>query len=330
MGKFSFIIPAYNCEKFIGECLDSIIFNKKNWQYISDIIVINDGSSDKTAEIIQKYVNKCNLIKYIFQENSGAPIARNKGIENATGEYIIFLDSDDLLNNNFFENIDKVCIDNYDLILGNYITINKKGEEINHNNEYIEEKIITGEDIFKLSSNDPKPGSKIYNTNIIKKNNLIFDNLKIGQDTNFFIKYLLFCKKVYALPYYVYKYRLVDGSISHTYTLKNLKIIDTFNVIKKFYINNDAFEIYDKFIKYAEAQHYYFQFCKLRKYEDYNDRKIIYYTFKKEYKNLNLKKENCLSQKNLNYLRKFDFRLSIGLFFTSKLNYTLSKMKGVK
>lgn len=94
MSKVSVIIPCYNYGRFLGETLESLFQQSyPHWE----AIVVDDGSTDNTRDVAQHYIEKDARIKYVYQENQGLPSARNTGIENATGEYIQFLDSDDLL-----------------------------------------------------------------------------------------------------------------------------------------------------------------------------------------------------------------------------------------
>lgn len=94
--KFSIIIPAYNVEKYIGECIESIL-NQSYEDY--EVIVVDDGSTDKTTEIVQQYSQRDARIKTIKQNNGGPSKARNIGIQRANGEYILFVDSDDMYKN---------------------------------------------------------------------------------------------------------------------------------------------------------------------------------------------------------------------------------------
>lgn len=92
----SIIIPVYNVEEYIYDCLYSVL-NIDNLNY--EIILINDGSTDRSGDIIKEFAKKYHNIKIIEQENKGLSAARNKGIQNAIGEYILFVDSDDYLLN---------------------------------------------------------------------------------------------------------------------------------------------------------------------------------------------------------------------------------------
>ena len=92
----SVIVPAYNAEQYIAQCIDNLLCQTyKNLE----IIVVDDGSTDNTSRVLQQYPK----VKYIYQPNSGVSVARNAGIEAASGEFIHFMDADDLLNLEFYE-----------------------------------------------------------------------------------------------------------------------------------------------------------------------------------------------------------------------------------
>ena len=102
MKKITFIIPAYNAERYIPECLDSIIKNRCD---DIEVLVIDDGSTDNSKDVIKEYVRKDNRIQYIYQNNSGVSAARNMGLDNAKGRYIMFLDADDFVDNKVFDEL---------------------------------------------------------------------------------------------------------------------------------------------------------------------------------------------------------------------------------
>jgi len=94
----SIITPCYNGSKYIAETIDAV----RRQSYVDwEMIIVDDGSKDDSAKIIKKYVNKDKRIKYIYQENSGSAAARNNGIRNANGRYIVLLDADDVWDDNF-------------------------------------------------------------------------------------------------------------------------------------------------------------------------------------------------------------------------------------
>ena len=108
--KLSIIIPVYNTEEYIRQCIDSVI-NIKNIE--TEIIAVNDGSTDRTKDILEEYTENDDRIKVITQENQGASAARNTGIKVSTGDYIYFLDSDDWVDTVSFEKIIRQLEDDY-------------------------------------------------------------------------------------------------------------------------------------------------------------------------------------------------------------------------
>jgi glycosyltransferase involved in cell wall biosynthesis len=118
MPYFSIIIPSYNAEQFIERCINSV-HNQKYFDY--ELIIVNDGSTDKTLQLIEPYENSKTII--INQDNEGVSSARNKGLKLASGRYIIFLDSDDWILEGYLDFIHQILVENsYDgLILGHYL-----------------------------------------------------------------------------------------------------------------------------------------------------------------------------------------------------------------
>lgn len=105
----SVIVPAYNAGKYLGFCLDTVIAQThKNLE----IIVVDDGSTDNTGKICDEYANKDSRIRVIHQENHGVAFTRNVGLDNATGEYIAFIDSDDYVKSNYIEVLLETCTEN--------------------------------------------------------------------------------------------------------------------------------------------------------------------------------------------------------------------------
>ena len=144
MPKISIIIPVYQAEKTIRKCLDSII-NQSYTDY--EIIVVNDGSEDKSEEIILEYKKNIPQIQYIPKKNSGVADTRNKGIQNATGDYIVFVDADDYVRENIFIDIVEYIEQGIELIKWKGILVDEEGEEISKIGGPIFEK-TTGEEGF--------------------------------------------------------------------------------------------------------------------------------------------------------------------------------------
>lgn len=203
MVKVSVVIPVYNAEKFLVRCLDSII--RQNFKDI-EIILVNDGSNDNSLRICNEYSKKDKRIIVIDKINEGPSIARNKGVLNAKGEYIMFVDSDDWIESNMIANMHKkiteeksdICISNY---YRNYsdkeIECNLNFDEININKNEIKEKLI-----FQLIGRESfgsidqilgfgAPWGKLFSINILMKYKILFnEELLIGEDLLFNIEAL--------------------------------------------------------------------------------------------------------------------------------------------
>lgn len=111
--KFSIIVPVYNVEEYLDKCLSSIFNNSyKNYE----VIIINDGTKDNSEKIIDKYLKKYKNITYIKQTNKGLSIARNEGIKKVTGDYILFIDGDDYIEEDMFDILNKNLDDKPDLL----------------------------------------------------------------------------------------------------------------------------------------------------------------------------------------------------------------------
>ena len=120
----SIIITAYNAEKTIEKCISSILENDYN-NY--EIIIVNDGSTDKTEQIVELFAS--DKIKYFSKPNTGVADSRNYGIEKAKGEYITFIDSDDYVKNDYFENLDEYIKEGIEIIKRKAIIVKNDKEE---------------------------------------------------------------------------------------------------------------------------------------------------------------------------------------------------------
>ncbi|MGN1326481.1 MAG: glycosyltransferase family 2 protein, partial [Clostridia bacterium] len=147
MPKITVIMPVYNVEKYLEEAIDSVIY--QTYQNL-EIILIDDGSTDNSGNICDEYAKKDSHIKVIHQENKGLSGARNTGLDIATGEYIMFIDSDDIFPKDACEKMLKFMEEkDADYIVGNYTNMSEEGEiwekPIFDTNKYVE---------FRLSIED--------------------------------------------------------------------------------------------------------------------------------------------------------------------------------
>lgn len=212
MAKVSVIVPVYNVEKYLKRCLDSLIN-----QTLSDIdiICINDGSKDSSLQILDQYAQKDSRIVIYNQENSGLSVARNTGLEHASGEYIGFVDSDDWVDLDFYEKLyNSAKNNNADIAVADFIREhpNKKPKRL----KLKEEKIYTTpEDKFMICKvhREGCVWNKIYRTEFIKSINLKFVPKMYYEDRDFTIRSLYFSKKLVTTPNTYYRYFVNPKSI---------------------------------------------------------------------------------------------------------------------
>ena len=198
--KLSIIVPIYNKEKYIKECLESIIkgIELNNYGYLNkedniELILINDGSTDETESIIKKYIEKEKKIdiRYYFQENSGPSIAKNLGIDMAIGEYILFVDSDDTISENYIESL--VINQKEGMLIGASYKIirdtekNDNGIIITNKDYYVRDEILNDLVIGNLNG-----FVWLYLFNKEKMKNIYFEkDIIYMEDTLFLIKYII-------------------------------------------------------------------------------------------------------------------------------------------
>ena len=205
--KLSFIIPIYNSEKYLNSMLNSV----KNQTYKNiEIILVNDGSTDNSEKICKEFLKNYNNVKYIYKQNGGVSSARNVGLKHVTGKYVCFLDSDDIIEENYAEIlINTMQNNNADFAMaGIYEHYN---ESIN---EYGLKDFCCGTthnaEFFVKTFNPywfPVLWNKIYKTSIIKNNNIKFEEkISYDEDTIFNLKYYEHARKICVVPNKLYHY----------------------------------------------------------------------------------------------------------------------------
>ena len=199
--KVSVIIPVYNVEKYLEHCLNSIV--EQSYDNL-EIIIINDGSTDKSGEICEKFASEDLRIKLIHQINGGVSVARNTGIDHATGDYVTFVDSDDWLESNMYEGM-AAQIDKrpeLDMIMCDTILISdecqKKSSEFIRGGYYSKNEIISDlyptllvtEDFAKIPL--VSACSSLFRRSVLVKNGIRFDpSLKYSEDYLFMAQMMI-------------------------------------------------------------------------------------------------------------------------------------------
>lgn len=232
----SIIIPVYNVEKYIRQCLNSV-FNQGMKDENYEIIIINDGTQDHSIEVIQDIINQHKNITLISQKNQGVSIARNNGIEKASGKYILMLDSDDLLvENTLSVLLEKALTSKVDLIVANYIEMTDEEILINKNKTLFSSDFTekTGEQLL-LEDLNPREcylWRTIYRRDFLNKENISFIPGIIFEDIPFVHLCYLKARKCLTTHQLFYIYRR-GNQPSATYNFTEEKAKDLSIAISK-------------------------------------------------------------------------------------------------
>lgn len=246
MPKVSIIVPVYNVEKYIEKCLESLVN-----QTLEDIeiIIVNDGSKDSSKEIVEKYLKKYpKKVLYLEKENGGLSDARNFAIPYARGEYIAFLDSDDYVELNMYEDMYKIAKnEDSDIVECDFIW------------EYPDKsKIDTGE-IYHgkhemLEKIRVVAWNKLIKKSILDKTKVIFPKGYRYEDIEFTYKLIPYLEKVSFLKRPCVHYIQRDNSISNTQNERTKEILEVFDNVFNYYKEKGLYEEYFTELEYTYAR----------------------------------------------------------------------------
>lgn len=230
----SLIIPVYNTENYVAECLNSLLNqNIPTDEY--EIICINDGSKDSSLDILNKYALTHPNIHVIDQQNSGVAVARNVGLEHANGDYIWFVDSDDLIKENCLHDIKTLTSTNeYDRIIINMKSFETTGDLFS--------KEAPVNEIWK----DSGVSRSILKRKFLNDNNLRFyPGLVYGEDALYIFECFRCTPKIFEADLLIYYRRNVSGSASTNNTSSFLKkrtqsTLTEAKIVQKYYEQNDC------------------------------------------------------------------------------------------
>lgn len=202
----SIVIPTYNASSFVSQCLENIL--SQSYKHL-EIIVVDDGSKDDTVEIIKRYP-----VKLIQQENQGAAAARNTGIHAATGDYLHFMDADDLVNLDFYERLLAAILSvDADMACGGYVH-----ERLPAFTTIITERFlyVNTDDKMKFANvfHQGNIWKYLYRLSFLKEHKLLFDvQLRNAHDKAFTIQAVYFSNKIISVPGAVYYYKERSNSL---------------------------------------------------------------------------------------------------------------------
>lgn len=210
----SVIIPVYNAKKTIGRCIASV--QAQTYKQI-EIIIINDGSTDKSAQIIENISNHDKRIHFFTQKNQGVSAARNRGIKHATGNYIQFVDADDWIEKTMTAQLVAQMNEDVDLVICGYQTAQK---HIHPEQAGTYEEAIWQQTIGNLYEQSllHSPCNKLYKQKHIQKHQLAFQHgLSIGEDFLFNLNYLTHTRKIALQTTVPYIYCHTETSLTRSY-----------------------------------------------------------------------------------------------------------------
>ena len=294
----SIVVPIYNVEEFLEQCIKSII----NQTYNNlQIILVDDGSKDNSGKLCDQYAEKDNRIEVIHKSNGGLSDARNKGISKAKGKYIVFIDSDDYIESKYIELL-------YKAIIANNVKISQCGiKEISQENELIIKEGYENKQIknFRQIMTDTYSGkwgnTVVWNKMYLKE---LFDDIKfpkgkIHEDEFTTYKIFYMAENIAIIDKFLYNYRQNRESITRKkFNLKRLDILEALEERIVFLNKYNEQELYD-----CAIQNYLLVikdcFFKARREKNFSKENL--WNLKNKYKNVY---RRILKNKNVNYLKK--------------------------
>ena len=251
----SVIVPVYNVEKYLEECLNSI----QNQIYTDiEVILVNDGSTDNSEVICEKYCEQDKRFKLINQKNQGQSSARNVGVEASTGEFIAFVDSDDIIKINYLEKLMQYMTEDIDIVESKFSVLK---------NEFLAEMLGGPTILFEGNSQEAvkifpnhvlsvNPVTKLYRRSIVEAvpylEGLIFEDIYSG------IGMLKYIRKIIKIDYVGYYYRQHQSSTMHrTFTEKNLDVFIVSDKLIELYSDREELIPYiASFLVHVATMHY--------------------------------------------------------------------------
>lgn len=281
----SIIIPVYNSEKYLTECIESLI--NQSYEDI-EIILVDNNSTDNSINICREFRKKDGRIIILSEKKKGAAAARNCGIKAAKGKYITFVDSDDYVQNDAYRILIEIIEkNNCDAVCFSFCNVDEDGNRLNWYEpclqKYTRRKdIFTGKEVagIFLTSRDIEGfgWNKIFQTSYIRDNNFCFDEDKTAyEDIVLCFNAILGCNKVALCEEKLYSYRQVPLSLTHTnYMKKNMEYADSVAQIiasaeraellreaKVFNASREIWKAYDE-LKNGKYRSFYFKYGKIK------------------------------------------------------------------
>ena len=251
----SVIVPVYNVETYLEECLDSI----QNQTYTDfEVLLVNDGSTDGSKAICERYCQTDKRFRLMNQTNQGLSAARNKGVEISTGEYIVFVDSDDVIKTNYLEKLMHYMREDVDIVESQFTVSNEEflAKSFKEPSILFEGNSQEAVKIFPKHVLNVNAVTKLYRRSIVEAvpyiDGVIFEDVYCG------IGMLKYIRKIIKIDYKGYYYRQHQASIMHrTFTPKNLDIFTVSDQLIDLYSDREELLPYiGSFLVHLATMHY--------------------------------------------------------------------------
>ena len=303
MPQISVVVPVYNVEKYLRECLDSLA-NQTFEDF--EVICVNDGSDDSSPDILEEYASEDERFKIVSQENKGLSGARNTGMNYIKGRYLLFLDSDDWLELNALELLyNHANALNSEMVIFPYRYFNQETKQYEENDftklnmfdSSVDNKNFNYKNIPETVFRIPHESIKLYDAKTLKKLAVKFPEGLNYEDAYFFYKIFFKLNKVSIIRTPIYNYRIRNDSICTTGTEKSFDIFKILTSIENFLKEDEIYESFkDEFILFTVIN---LKFVYLRLDERFRDRYLE--KIKKNYEFFSL------NQVNKNHLATWHF-----------------------
>ena len=327
MSEVSIIMPVYNSELFLRESLEYILC-----QSFADmeIICVNDGSTDRSLDILYAYQKKDKRIKVLTQKNQYAGVARNYGLQIANGRYVVFLDADDFYENNFIEKQYDKCIKyNADICICGADSYDIVKQEFQSTPWCLMEEIIPKtvfnlhdipEKLFRITS--PAPWNKMYAMKFIKRNSLQYQSLRRSNDLYFTYSALALANKITYNKDILVHYRIGNSnSLQAQNDISPLDFYEAINALKLRLIEENLYDLLKQTFINVEIGNFAYNLKSLKSFNGFNllyDKFIEICDFELEFR---------IHEKNYFYNQWAYEILSEVLKYKSCEDYLFSKMK---
>ena len=279
MLRITVIVPVFNVEKYLDGCIKSIL--GQTYRHL-DVILVDDGSSDRCPEICDQWAKTDKRIRVVHKENGGLSSARNAGLERAIGEYIFFVDSDDEISVDCIERLSETLMEEqYDVVVGDMLTVGDGKLNNGLSLKLDDETVLHGKEIEKTYRDkwNMCAVNKLYKTSFIRQHNLIFKEGLIHEDELWSLQVACLAQSLRAVNHVTYTYYVREGSITtakdkDTRRSLMLKVIVT--EISSFLIGRHIFSVkaYQLMLKFSwqslrpslnDKNKFVRDYCELRK-----------------------------------------------------------------